>query len=288
MVAKKKNVAKKVSNHKIFLVAEGTGETISKIIQSALAQFGAGVQIDKFVQVTTKQEIRKIAKMAAREGALVAFSIVEKDLSDCLLEETSKHNVPAIDVIGDVIGQLSRFLAQDPLKIPGRQHLVNEEYYRRMEAVNFAVKHDDGKSPSGLKQADLVIIGLSRTGKTPLSTYLAHQGWKVANIPLHPDMDAPSELLRVNKAKVFGLTIHVENLVKVRQSRLEQLGLSQEAKYADPVKISDELDWCNDYYKKHRGWHIVDISDKAVEEIAATILKLYRTKGPGAFPKTAS
>jgi hypothetical protein len=110
----------------------------------------------------------------------------------------------------------------------------------------------------------------------------------VANIPLHPDMDAPSELLRVNKAKVFGLTIHVENLVKVRQSRLEQLGLSQEAKYADPVKISDELDWCNDYYKKHRGWHIVDISDKAVEEIAATILKLYRTKGPGAFPKTAS
>ena len=282
MVAKKKNFTKKAMTHKIFLVAEGTGETINKITQSALAQFGVEVQIEKFVQVTTKQEIRKIAKTASREGALIAFSIVEKELSDYILEETSKNDVQAIDVIGDLIIQLSRFLAQDPLKIPGRQHLVNEEYYRRMEAVNFAVKHDDGKSSSGLKQADLVIIGLSRTGKTPLSTYLAHQGWKVANVPLHPEMDAPDDLLKVSKAKVFGLTIQVENLVKVRQARLEQLGLSQEAKYADPVKISDELDWCNAYYRKHRGWHIVDISNKAVEEIAATILKLYRSKGPRA------
>jgi len=280
MCAKKQSPVKRLSANKIFLVAEGTGETISKIIKSALAQFGTEVHIEKFVQVTTQQEIRKIARAASREGALVAFSIVEKELSDCLLEETEKNGVQAIDVIGDLIVQLSRFLAQDPLKIPGRQHLVNDEYYRRMEAVNFAVKHDDGKAPNGLKQADLVIIGLSRTGKTPLSTYLAHQGWKVANIPLHPEMDAPDELRKVNKSKVFGLTIQVENLVKVRQSRLEQLGLSQEAKYADPVKISDELDWCNSFYEKHRGWHIVDISNKAVEEIAATILKLYRSKGP--------
>ena len=282
MCAKKKSSVKRASQpNKIFLVAEGTGETISKIIQSALAQFGVEVQIEKFVQVTTKQEIRKIARAASREGALIAFSIVEKELSDCLLEETSKNNVKAIDVIGDLIVQLSRFLAEDPLKIPGRQHLVDDEYYRRMEAVNFAVKHDDGKSASGLKEADLIVIGLSRTGKTPLSTYLAHQGWKVANIPLHPDMDVPDELLHVAKSKVFGLTIQVENLVKVRQARLEQLGLSQEAKYADPVKISDELDWCTAFYKKHPGWHIVDISNKAVEEIAASILKLYRSKGPG-------
>jgi regulator of PEP synthase PpsR (kinase-PPPase family) len=276
MSAKKKRPAGKASQaNKIFLVAEGTGETISKITKSALAQFGTQVKLEKFVQVTTKQEIRKIAKLAAQAQALVAFSIVEKSLRECLLTETEKLAVTTIDVIGDLIIQFSRFLAQEPLEIPGRQHLVDDDYYQRMEAVNFAVKHDDGKSPGGLKNADLVVTGLSRTGKTPLATYLAHQGWKVANVPLHPEMDAPDELFQVAKSKVFGLTIKVENLVKVRQSRLEQLGLSQDAKYADPVKISDELDWCKSFFKKHRGWHIVDISNKAVEEIAATILKLY-------------
>lgn len=282
MSPKKKSHNKASKADKVFLVAEGTGETISKITKSALAQFGTEVEIEKHVQVTTKQEIREIAQAAAKARALVAFSIVEKALSDFLVQETEKRGVVTIDVIGDLIIQFSRFLAQDPLEIPGRQHLVDDEYYRRMEAVNFAVKHDDGKSAGGLGQADLVVIGLSRTGKTPLATYLAHQGWKVANVPLHPEMDAPEELFQVDKSKVFGLTIKVENLVKVRQARLEQLGLSQEAKYADPIKISDELDWCTAFLKKHRGWHMVDISNKAVEEVAATILKLYSPKGKGA------
>ena len=125
--------------------------------------------------------------------------------------------------------------------------------------------------------ADLLLVGLSRSGKTPLSIYLAHQGWKVANVPLHPDMVTPDELFQVDQRKVFGLLISVESLVKVREARLEQLGLGPYAKYADPVKIADEIAWCRAYYEQNDQWRIMDISDKAIEEAAASILNAYQS-----------
>jgi hypothetical protein len=261
----------------IYLVGEGTGETISKIARASLAQFSPEkVRIKKHFQAREKKQIRLIAKEAARDKALVAFSVVEPTLRDFLIEEADRRGITAIDVIGDFIVQLSMFLGEEPVQIPGRQHILDEEYYRRIEAINFAVKHDDGKMPQGLKLADLILVGLSRTGKTPLSTYLAHQGWRVANVPLHPDMEAPGGLFRVDQRKIFCLIIGVENLVKVREARLEQLGLLPYAKYADPVKITDEIEWCRAFYKKHPRWRVVDISDKAIEEAAASILNLYR------------
>jgi regulator of PEP synthase PpsR (kinase-PPPase family) len=260
----------------IYLIAEGTGETISKIARAALAQFDTkNVRIKKFFQITTKNQIEDITELASKDKALLAFSIVETALSEFLRGETNRRRIKAIDVIRDFIVQLSMFLGEAPVEIPGRQHVLDEEYFRRIEAINFAVKHDDGKAPNGLKLADLVLVGLSRTGKTPLATYLAHQGWKVANVPLHPDMDAPAELFEVEPRKVFGLMINVENLVKVREARLQQLGLAADAKYADPVKITDELDWCEDFYHRHPRWHVVDISNKAIEEVSASVLNLY-------------
>jgi regulator of PEP synthase PpsR (kinase-PPPase family) len=192
------------------------------------------------------------------------------------VKEARRADIQAYDVIGDFIVQLSMFLGEKPMAIPGGQHILDEAYYSRIEAINFAVKHDDGKALPGLTLADLVLIGLSRTGKTPLSTYLAHQGWKAANVPLHPDMDMPSELFEIDPGKVFGLIINVENLVKVRESRLEQLGLSSDAKYADPVKIADEIEWCEHFFEEHPEWHIVDISNKAIEEVAVKIVNAYK------------
>ncbi|MBW2107370.1 MAG: kinase/pyrophosphorylase [Deltaproteobacteria bacterium] len=264
----------------IFLVAEGTGETITKITNAALAQFSKNtIVVQNFFQVATKAQIRQVVKEAVKQEALVAFSIVAPALGDYLLKEAARNEIKAIDVIGDFIFQLSAYLEQQPKKIPGAQHILDEAYYRRIEAINFAVKHDDGKTPQGLGTADFVLIGLSRTGKTPLSTYLAHQGWKVANVPLYPDLEPPAELFEIEPHKVFGLIINVENLVRVREARLTQLGLSSDAKYADPIKIADEIEWCEGFYARHPQWQVVDISNKAIEEAAVSIVTAFQRAG---------
>jgi hypothetical protein len=271
---KKRLFKKKV----IYLVGEGTGETISRIARASLVQFNReNVEVKTFFLVTEKKYISRIAKQAAEDDALVAFSIVQPTLRDFLIQETERRGIKAIDVIGDFIVQLSIFLKEKPMAIPGRQYILDEEYFRRIEAINFTVKHDDGKLPQGLKLADLVLVGLSRTGKTPLSTYLANQGWKVANVPTHPDMLPPEELFQVEPRKVFGLIISIESLVKLREARLKQLGLEPYAKYADPVKVSDEIEWSREFFKQNPRWRVLDISNRAIEEAAASIVNAYRT-----------
>lgn len=260
----------------VYLVAEGTGETITKIARASLSKFKRDkIKTKSFYLIRTKKRIARIARQAAEDKALIAFSVVRPALRDFLLKETDRHGIKALDVIGDFIGQLSIFLEQKPVLVPGRQFILDENYYHRIEAINFAVKHDDGKLPQGLISADLIIVGVSRTGKTPLSTYLANLGWKVANIPVHPDMDPPKQLFQVDQHKIFGLMINVETLVKLREERLKHMGLESGAKYADPIVISDEIEWCKTFFDKNPIWRIMDVSNKAIEEIAAGIVKEY-------------
>lgn len=271
---KKKAPGKKV----IYLVGEGTGETINRIARASIAQFNReNIEVKSFFLVTDENYISRIIKHAAEDDALVAFSIVQPNLRDFLIKQSDKRGIKAIDVIGSFIVQLSIFLKEKPLEIPGRQYILDEEYFRRIEAINFSVKHDDGKLPQGLKLADIILIGLSRTGKTPLSTYMANQGWKVANMPVHQDMETPPELNAVEQRKIFGLIISVESLVKLREARLKQLGLEPEARYADPVKVFEEIEWCQHFFKQNPRWRIVDVSNRAIEEVAASIVNAYQT-----------
>jgi len=272
--SQKKSRSKKV----IYLIGEGTGETINRIAKASLAQFNReNIEVKSFFLVTDETHVSRIIKSAAEDDALVAFSIVQPNLRDFLIKQSDKRGVKAIDVIGSFIVQLSIFLKEKPLEIPGRQYILDEEYFKRIEAINFSVKHDDGKLPQGLKLADIILVGLSRTGKTPLSTYMANQGWKVANVPVHEDMETPSELFEVDQRKVFGLIISVESLVKLREARLKQLGLEPDARYADPVKVFEEIEWCTQFYKRHPRWRIVDVSNRAIEEVAASIVNAYQT-----------
>lgn len=267
------------ANKIIYLVGEGTGETITKIARAALAQFHReNVEVKNFFQVTYEHYISRIIKEASVDDALVAFSIVQPDLRDFLIKKADRRGIKAIDLIGNFIIQLSLFLKEKPLEIPGRQYILDEDYFRRIDAINFAVKHDDGKHPGGLKIADIILVGLSRTGKTPLSTYLANQGWKVANMPIHPKMETPQELVDADQRKIFALVINIESLVKLREARLEQLGLEPRAKYADPVQVSDEIEWCGKYFKQHPKWKVLDVSNKAIEEVAASIVSAYRKR----------
>jgi len=262
----------------IYLVGEGTGETISRIARASLAQFNReNIEVKTFFLVTDERYISRILRKAAEDDALLAFSIIHPKLRDFLILEAQSRGTKAIDLIGDFIVQLSIFLKEKPMEIPGRQYILDEEYFKRIEAINFSVKHDDGKLPNGLKLADIILVGLSRTGKTPLSTYLANQGWKVANVPVHPEMEAPQELLQTDQRKVFGLVINAESLVKLREGRLKQLGLGPDAKYADPVRIADEIEWCMNFFKQNPRWRIVDVSNRAIEEVAASIVNACRT-----------
>jgi hypothetical protein len=271
----KKHILKKKI---VYLVGEGTGETISRIARASLAQFNReNIEVKTFFLVTNENYISRIIKHAADDDALVAFSIIKPNLRDYLIKEADRRGIKAIDVIGNFIVQLSIFLKEKPLEIPGRQYILDEEYFRRIEAINFSVKHDDGKLPQGMKEADIVLVGLSRTGKTPLSTYLANQGWKVANVPVHPDMETPQDLFQANQKKVFGMIINVESLVKLREARLTQLGLDPDAKYSDPVQVFNEIEWCMNLFKQNRRWRIVDVSNRAIEEVAASIVNAYRT-----------
>lgn len=262
----------------IYLVGEGTGDTISRIARASLVQFSRDkFEVKTFFLVTDKQYISRITKQAAKDEALLAFSIVQPGLRDFLIQEAEHRGIKAIDVIGDFIVQLSLFLKEKPLAIPGRQYVLDEDYFRRIDAINFSVKHDDGKFPNGLRLADLILVGISRTGKTPLSTYLANQGWKVANVPIHQDILTPEELFQIDPHKVFGLIISVESLVKLREARLKQLGLEPYAKYADPVKVADEIEWSKEFFKKNPQWRVLDISNRAIEEAAASIINAYRS-----------
>jgi regulator of PEP synthase PpsR (kinase-PPPase family) len=271
---KKRLLKKKV----IYLVGEGTGDTISRIARASLVQFNReNVEVKTFFLVKDKKYISRITKHAADDRALVAFSVIEPALRDFLIRDAERRGIKAIDVIGDFILQLSLFLGEKPMAIPGRQYILDEDYFRRIDAINFAVKHDDGKLPQGLKLADLILVGLSRTGKTPLSTYLANQGWKVANVPIHPDMLPPEELFQVDPHRVFALIISVESLVKLREARLKQLGLAPYAQYADPVGVADEIEWSGEFFKQNHRWRVLDISNRAIEEAAASIINACKT-----------
>jgi regulator of PEP synthase PpsR (kinase-PPPase family) len=263
----------------IYLVGERTGETISKLANAALSQFVKdNIQVRLFTMVEDTALILSILSRASREEALVAYTIVDAQSRDFLEREAAKRGVETVDVLGNFIIKLALFLEQKPLGIPGRQHEVDADYYRRIEAIEFAVKHDDGQAPHTLHKADMVLVGLSRTSKTPLSSYMAQMGWKAANVPLFPDIAPPKEIFSIDQVKTYGLIIEPDSLVRVRQERLKYLGLPENAKYADREKIVSEIEWCRAFFRKHPQWPVVDVSGKAIEEIAAKIIQLHQVR----------
>jgi len=263
----------------IYLVGEGTGETVTKLANAALSQFAANsTEVRIFTMVEDTARILSILSGARREKALIAYTIVDPQNRDFLESEAARRGVEAVDVLGSFIIKLALFLDQKPLAIPGKQHQADASYYKRIEAIEFTVKHDDGQGPHTMYKADLVLIGLSRTSKTPLSSYMAQMGWKVANVPLFPDISPPKEIFTIDQLKVYGLIIESEALVRVRRERLKYLGLPDHADYADRHKIESEIKWCRAFYRKHPQWPVVDVSGKAIEETAAKIMQLHQAR----------
>ncbi len=262
----------------VFVISDATGETAERMVQAAARQFETSLAIQTFSNVRLSAEIEEIVGSAAEEKALVVFTVVNEDARDLLLKHLAERDIESIDLMGALMGKLSSSLDAEPSGVPGLLHTIGEDYFRRMEAVEFAVKNDDGAEPRNLPKADLVLVGISRTSKTPLSTYLAQRGLKVANVPLVLGIDPPEELAQVPDHKVYGLTIRTEALAQIRQARLKHLGMPRDSSYGSFGHIDDEIAYARNIFRENPEWPVIDVTNKAIEETAADILRLRKRR----------
>lgn len=263
----------------IYIISDSIGETAEQVSKAGISQFETeNYEIRRFPFITEKNQIIEILEEAKGENAVIIFTMVLEELKDFLIDEASSRGIAHIDVMSPVIRAMGSVLNYVPKREPGLIRRLDEKYFKKVEAIEFAVKYDDGKDPRGLKKADIVLIGISRTSKTPLSMYLAHKNMKVANVPLVPEVAPPKEIYEIPSKKIIGLTTNPMKLIEIRQERLKALGLKHEANYASMERILEELDYAEEIMKK-LNCPVIDVSSKAVEESASIILEIFREIG---------
>jgi len=264
----------------IFVVSDGTGDTAEKVVRAALHQIhGYLVHMQVFPNVTERAQLEHLIKRAAKERALVATTLVRADMRSAALEFAQQHRVRTVELLGHLLTQMTLFMDTAPEGVPGRMHQADERYFERIEAVEFTVKADDGKEPRLMKQADILLLGVSRTSKTPLSVFLAHKGYKVSNVPIVLDRPLPDVLHEVDQNRIFALTIDPESLRHIRFQRMESMRMPGRTNYSDMDYILAELEWADDLFRRHPSWPVIDVTRKAVEETAATIIKIMGERG---------
>jgi regulator of PEP synthase PpsR (kinase-PPPase family) len=268
---------------RIDVLSDSTGETAEKVVRAAMLQFPhSGAQIRVHTRVRTKESARPLLERAAEEQALVVFTVVSPELREYIHQASYELKVEALDLIGSLIGKLSTFLDRQPINMPSAMLPLSDEYFRRIEAVEFTVKSDDGKEPRNFKKADLVLVGVSRTSKTPLSTLLAQRGLKVANLPLVLGVQPPPELNEASQDRVVGLTIGLDPLVEIRKARLKQLGMSVDTAYGLREQVREELDFAQRIFREHPAWPVIDVTGRAIEETAVIILESLKERDENA------
>lgn len=270
---------------KIVIISDGTGETATAISRATMAQFkGRDVYFTRYKNVRTKEQIDSILTEAGIHHDLVIHTIVSPELRKYISEISRTKHVRSLDLIGPALTAFSNYFEQEPSQVPGTLHEVNDEYFNRVAAMEFTLNHDDGRNLESLHLADVILVGISRTSKTPLSVYLSQHGIKVVNVPLIKNTPPPKELFEVDQRKIFALTIDPEALREIRQKRLSSLGAEKiTGDYADGSKVLDELEWANQIFKENKRWPIFNVTNKALEETAAEIMKLLNMRKNNRF-----
>jgi regulator of PEP synthase PpsR (kinase-PPPase family) len=265
-------------SHIVFAISDATGATGQRVVQAALAQFkDADVEVELRPGVRKAREVRKLVKEAARVGGTIVHTLAVPKLRAVMVEEARARHVVTIDLMGPLVARLSEALELAPLAQPGLLQQLDESYIRRIEAIDFAVRHDDGRNPGDLPQAELVLVGVSRTSKTPISIFLAYRGWRVANVPIIADIEPPPALGRVDRSKVIALTVASQRLMLLRKARASRMGSSLFPKYATKDYVQRDLDWAELLLRRER-WATVDVTNKSIEECASEIIALQRRR----------
>ncbi|WP_221040620.1 pyruvate, water dikinase regulatory protein [Gelria sp. Kuro-4] len=260
----------------VFILSDSLGETAELVVRAALSQFNSqGAKIRRVPFVTEAAQVEEVLQEAAGTNCVLAYTFVLPELRRALAAGAARLGLKAVDIMGPILGALEGIMPGAPQLKPGLVHRLDEEYFDRMEAIEFAVRFDNGKDPRGLFRADVVLIGVSRTSKTPLSLYLAHQKVRSANLPLVLGVAPPEELFQLPPEKIIGLTISPAKLVEIRQERLRTMGLEGNADYASTGRIEKEVAYAEEIMARLRC-QVLDVTNMAVEEIATKIMQLLK------------
>jgi regulator of PEP synthase PpsR (kinase-PPPase family) len=265
------------STHQIYLISDSTGETLDRIFIAIKAQFkNIEYKIHTYSFTRTENQIFKILSDAEKYSkSIILYSIVDSNLAKYLANTSDNKNIPCFGVLGDLILSFSKLLNQEASHQPSGQYALNEEYYKRISAIQFTMNHDDGNLVKELNKSDIILLGVSRTSKTPTSIYLANKGFKTSNIPLVNKNSIPKILKENPKlACVIGLSTEPERLVDIRKNRMSSLRETENKSYTDIENIKREVDQAKDTFRKYQ-WPVIDVTRKSVEETAASIIKIY-------------
>ncbi|KFK28699.1 hypothetical protein AALP_AA7G035200 [Arabis alpina] len=270
----------------IYIVSDGTGWTAEHAVNAALGQFdyclvdrGCPVNTHLFSGIEDGEKLMEIIKQAARERAMVIYTLAEPSMAEAAMRACKLWCIPSLDILGPITDSISSHLGANPsgLSRGVTNSSLNEDYFKRIEAIEFTIKHDDGALPENLEKADIVLVGVSRTGKTPLSTYLAQKGYKVSNVPIVNGVDLPKTLFDIDQRKIFGLMINPLVLQGIREARAKSLGLglSFKTKYSELGSVKEELELAKRIFAENPTWPVIEVTERAIEETAAVVLRLY-------------
>lgn len=258
----------------LHLISDATGETINSVARACLVQFEDVEPVEHtWSMVRTERQLHKVIDGIAANPGLVLFTLVDDKLRHLLEERCRSLTVPCISVLDPVLGALGAFLRTTMRHIPGRQHALDSEYFARIEAMNYVMAHDDGQATRDLEAADVVLIGVSRTSKTPTCLYLANRGIKAANVPFVAGVRLPDEIENLNSPLVVGLTCDPNSLVQVRRNRLRMINDTEETSYTDIETVKAEVAEARKLFARH-GWPVLDVSRRSIEETAAAVMQM--------------
>ena len=266
-----------INTYDIYLISDSTGETLERIFLAIKAQFKNFKYKTHFYSFTrTENQISKILEVSEKNNnAIVLYTIVDNKLARHLSKECSLKNIPCFGILGDLIISFSKLLDQKALNVPSRQHVMDDEYYKKIEAIQFTMNHDDGNSVEDIEKSDIILLGVSRTSKTPTSIYLANKGMKISNIPLVNEKSVP-DILKENPQKkcVVGLTAEPSRLVDLRKNRIQSIKDNENTEYTNLDIVQKEMEDARKLFQKYK-WPSIDVTRKSVEETAASVLKIH-------------
>ena len=264
------------AKYQMVLISDSTGETLGRIFLAIQSQF-ASFEYDKkeYVFIRTEQQIDKIInEHEVKKNIIILYTIVDTKLAKYLANQSIKKNIPCFGVLGNLILSFSKLLNQKAIHKPSAQHVLDEDYYKRIEAIQFTMNHDDGNNTENILESDIILVGVSRTSKTPTSIYLANKGLKTSNIPLVNDMNIPNDIVKSKTLCVIGLITEAERLYDIRRNRLNSLRENEASDYTNLEKIRLEVEQSKKIFKKNK-WPTIDVTRKSVEETAASIIKIF-------------
>jgi [pyruvate, water dikinase]-phosphate phosphotransferase / [pyruvate, water dikinase] kinase len=260
----------------IYIISDGTGETASTMIRAALVQYpDKDIHLVRCKNIRTENQVDPLIQECFERQGLIVYTVVSESLRTKIREKANEKSIPAIDLLGPVLHVLDAYFGQSThAPQAGLLRAVDSQYYKRIEAIEYTVKHDDGKTLSDLDLADIVLVGISRTSKTPLSVFLSHKGWKVANVPLVLNTPLPKELFTVDQRKIVGLIIDMDSLQRIRKNRLEKFGQDPGGEYASMSHIAQEIEYAHEIFKVNKRWPVFNVTERALEETAAEITRI--------------